>query len=100
MNKTEPGNIDVFGPVGKENGVYSSIPGVFVTTFLQSQTAGLLAGRKARRNLGFNYLSAPHRPVGPEPLMASRSCSSPDFWLPFAEQTFEEVKKYFLCTEI
>lgn len=52
MNQAEPGDTGVLGPVGKEKGVYSSIPGVFGTKFLQSQTAGLLAGRKARRNLG------------------------------------------------
>ena len=45
----------VAGSVGKENAerMYGSVPNRRGTKFLQSQTAGLLAGRKARRNLGF-----------------------------------------------
>lgn len=56
VNQTEPDNSGVVGSVGNRKwgggGGYSSIPGGSEAKFLQSQTAGLLAGRKARRNLG------------------------------------------------
>lgn len=78
MNKTEAGNGRVVWGIRKGGRVFSSIPDGSERKFLQSQTAGLLAGEKARRNWGSNKLSVPHCPVVPEPLMASRSRSSPD----------------------
>lgn len=104
LNQTEPDNGGVFGSIGKERGGgrYSSIPGGYKTKFLQSQTAGLLAGREARRNLGSNGLLVKCSPLlsALNPLMASRSCSSPDFGFHLLNKLRRGGKKDFLCTEI
>ncbi len=47
MNQTEPDNSGVVGSVGNRK-----VGGGVGVIVLQSQTAGLLAGRKARRSLG------------------------------------------------